>query len=59
MKRLWYSIKDVLIPGNDQEVALLAGEALTSLLGAFSTTVLSESLTESLTFLLESVISSE
>lgn len=58
IKRLWYSIKDVLIPGNDQEVTLLAGEALTSLLDAFSRTVLSESLTETLTFLLESIISS-
>ncbi|CAH1391548.1 unnamed protein product [Nezara viridula] len=58
IKRLWYSIKDVLIPGNDPEVALLAGEALTSILGAFSTAVLSESLTESLTFLLDSIISS-
>ncbi|XP_066900751.1 MMS19 nucleotide excision repair protein homolog isoform X2 [Halyomorpha halys] len=57
IKRLWYSIKDVLIPGNDQEVALLAGEALTSLLGAFSTAALSDGSTESLKFLLESIIS--
>ena len=59
VKRLWFSIKDVLIPGNDLEVSSLAREALITLFTAYSRAPISEIETKSLTFLLESLSSSK